>query len=104
MTAQEAHARAFVVNGEVYPHPERRPHPWRKQPYVKGRNLTVGRLVRNMRANGHSVESAAEDYDLPVEVIREALRYYKRHREEIEQDRAEERRLLVAAGIVRDDS
>lgn len=103
MTAQETHAGAFTEDGEVYPHLERRPHPWRKQPYVKGRNLTVGRLVRNMRANDHSVESAAEDYDLPVEQIREALRYYERHREVVEQDQAEERRLLVAAGIMRDD-
>src|SRR6266542_6847064 len=63
---------------------ERRPQNWRRQPYLKGRNLPVGTLIWKMRVAGHTPESAAEDYEIPVEYIREALAYYERHRDVIE--------------------
>src|SRR5947209_3572697 len=53
----------------------RRQHPWRKQLYVKGRNLTARQLVGGIRANGLDEEKAADNYDLPVEAVREALAY-----------------------------
>ena len=53
----------------------RRQHPWRKQLYVKGRNLTARQLVGSIKANGFDENKAAENYHLPVEAIREALDY-----------------------------
>ena len=53
-----------------------------------------------MRVAGHTPESAAEDYEIPVEYIREALAYYERHRDVIEQDQADQRTTLVAQGVI----
>ena len=37
----------------------RRQHPWRKQLYVKGRNMTARQLVGSMKANQFDEEAAA---------------------------------------------
>jgi uncharacterized protein (DUF433 family) len=79
---------------------ERRPQNWRRQPYLKGRNLPVGTLIWKMRVAGHTPESAAEDYEIPVDEIREALTYYEQHRDIFEQDRADEHAELVAQGVI----
>lgn len=101
--AVEMHSTT-TLEGETYQHLERRPHPWRKQLYVRGRNMTVAHLVLGMRANQQSPEEAAQDADLPLEVIEEALRYYRRHRDIIEHDQDEEKRLLIARGSLLDAS
>jgi uncharacterized protein (DUF433 family) len=84
---------------EEYQYLERRPHPWRKQLYLKGRNMTVGHLVYDMRTNHITPEEAVANYNLPLEQVQEALLYYQRHRDVIEADAAEERRRLEARGI-----
>ena len=71
----------------------------RQQPYLKGRNMTVGQLVYKMRANQLSAEQAAEDMDLPVEQVVEALAYYHTHRELIESEVEEEKRYLLSHGV-----
>ena len=43
----------------------RRLHPWRKQLYVKGRNLTARQLVGSIQANQMNDEQAAANYRLP---------------------------------------
>jgi uncharacterized protein (DUF433 family) len=104
MTA-ETRARTAPQDGrdaEMYQYLERRPHRWRKQLYLKGRNITVGQFVWNMQTNGHTPESTAANYELPLEQVREALRYYERHGDVIERDEQEERRRLIAAGIIVD--
>ena len=58
----------------------RRQHPWRKQLYVKGRNMTARQLVGSMNANQLD-EQAAADNRVPVEAVREALAYVERNRE-----------------------
>ena len=67
-----------------------RPHPWRRQLYLKGRNMTVGQLVATMGANDLSPEEAAEDMDLPLEQVREALTYYDLHRDLVDLELREE--------------
>lgn len=64
--------------------------------------MTVGHLVYGMRANKFTPEEAAENYDLPLEQIHEALLYYERHRDLIEQDVDNERRAAEAEGIIID--
>ena len=75
-----------------------RKHPWRKQLYIKGRNMTVRHLVGGVKANKFSDEQAAENYDLPVEAIREALAYFEANPEVIALDHATEMYLLSPEG------
>jgi uncharacterized protein (DUF433 family) len=75
-----------------------RNHPWRKQLYIKGRNMTVRQLVGNAKANKFSDEQAAQDLHLPVEAIREALAYFEANPEVIALDHATEMYLLSLEG------
>jgi uncharacterized protein (DUF433 family) len=72
-----------------------RRHPWRRQLYVKGRNMTVRQLVGTIKANQLTVAEAAEDLGLPVEAINEALAYAEKHKDLLESDAAYERHLLA---------
>jgi uncharacterized protein (DUF433 family) len=75
-----------------------RPHPWRRQLAIKGRNMTVGQLLSTIRANRLSPEQASEDLELPLEAIHEAMTYYTENRALIELEAAEERRRLSERG------
>ena len=72
----------------------RRQHPWRKQLYVKGRNMTARQLVGSMKANQLDEAAAAADNRLPVEAVREALVYVERNRELLETEAEIERLML----------
>ncbi len=76
-----------------------RPEKGRQQPYLKGRNMTVGQLIYKMRANQLTAEQAAEDMDLPVEQVMEARSYYHTHRELIESEMEEEKQYLLSRGV-----
>lgn len=75
-----------------------RPHPWRRQLCVKGRNMTAAQLVSSMKANGLSAAAAAEDFELPVEAMDEAVRYCDAERELLALEADEERRRLIERG------
>ncbi len=77
-----------------------RPHPWRRQLYLRGRNMTVGQLVATMRANALNAEEAAADLDLPLAQVREALAYYDVHRDLVDEELREEKRSLQAEGYI----
>ncbi|HTU16872.1 MAG TPA: hypothetical protein VMG10_02320 [Gemmataceae bacterium] len=79
----------------------RRQHPWRQQLYVKGRNMTARQLVGAMKANQLDEETAAADYCLPVEVVREALAYVESNRELLETEAEIERLMLTRGGSAR---
>jgi predicted ribosome quality control (RQC) complex YloA/Tae2 family protein len=72
---------------------------WRRQYYLKERNITVGQLVSTIRANNYSLETASENLELPVDVLKEALRYYEQNKELIQQEAAAERQALAAKGF-----
>jgi len=76
-----------------------RPEKERNQLYLKGRNMTVGQLVYKMRANQLSVEQAAEDMDLPVRQVMEAVAYCQIHRDLIESEMEEEKQYLLSQGV-----
>jgi len=88
-----------IRKSEHYRYLVAKPESWRKQLYLKGRNMTVGQLVYTMRANNLSAEEAALDIDLPVEQVREAQAYYETHRELIEAEADEEKRYLLSQGV-----
>lgn len=75
-----------------------RPHPWRRQLSIKGRNMTVGQLVSTVRANRYTPEQASEELELPLAAIHEALAYYAENRELIQMEASEERRRLSERG------
>jgi len=79
----------------------RRQHPWRKQLYVKGRNMTARQLVGSMKANQLDEEAAAADHRVPVEAVREALAYVETNRELLETEAEIERLMLKRGGIAR---
>ncbi|MBM4254995.1 MAG: DUF104 domain-containing protein [Deltaproteobacteria bacterium] len=83
---------------EGYTYLVARDHPRRRQLYVKERNLTVGQLVRSIRADHLLPADAAERYDLPLAAIEEALAYYQAHRELIEAEAEAEKRYLLEKG------
>src|SRR6266404_299275 len=66
-----------------------RPHRWRRQLSIKGRNMTVGQLVSTVRANRHTPEQASEELELPLAAIYEALEYYAEQRDLIEMEASE---------------
>ena len=76
-----------------------RPESGRQQPYLKGRNMTVGQLVYKMRANGMTAQQAAEDMDLPLAQVAEAVAYYETHSDLIEAEAEEEKHTLQEHGV-----
>jgi uncharacterized protein (DUF433 family) len=79
----------------------RRRHPWRKQLYVKGCNLTARQLVGGIKANQLDDETAAANYELPIEAIREALAYAEKNKELLETEAEIERLMLKRGGVAR---
>jgi hypothetical protein len=79
----------------------RRQHPWRKQLYVKGRNMTARQLVGSMKANQLDEAAVAADNRVPVEAVREALVYVERNRELLETEAEIERLMLKREGVAR---
>jgi uncharacterized protein (DUF433 family) len=75
-----------------------RPHPWRRQLAIKGRNMTVGQLLMMIRANRWTAEAASANCDLPLEAIQEALKYGEDERRLIEMEACEERRRVKQRG------
>lgn len=75
-----------------------RRHPWRRQLCIKGRNMTVAQLTGAMRANSLTAEQTADDYDLPLEAVQEAIHYAEQHAELLELEANEERRRLIENG------
>jgi uncharacterized protein (DUF433 family) len=78
----------------TYQYLEARPHHWRKQLCIKGRNMTVWHLVTWMWVNEMTPEEVAKDYGLPVEAALEAIDYYEKNKELIHAEAQEEKRLL----------
>jgi uncharacterized protein (DUF433 family) len=75
-----------------------RPHRWRRQLSINGRNMTVGQLVSTIRANRYTPEQAGDELELPPAAIQEALAYYAENRELIEMEACEERRRVSERG------
>lgn len=80
-----------------------RPHPWKKQLFLKGRNMTVGQLISTLKANNLTDEEAAEDLELPVEQVREARTYYQTHKTLVDMEAREEEARLASKGYQSSD-
>ncbi len=76
-----------------------RPHPWRRQLYIKGRKLLASTVWQDMMVNEMSPEQAAENWDLPLRAIYEVIRYCESHRELLKLEADEERYRLEEKGV-----
>ena len=75
----------------VYRYLMQQPDHWLRQAFFVGRpKLPVSRVIESMRANSQSLESAAQDWSLPVAALEEALDYYGRFHDVIEADTTDE--------------
>lgn len=78
-----------------------RRHPWRRQLYIAGRNMTARQLVGSMLANQMDAEQVAADFHLPVEAVREALAYVEANKELLATEAEIERLMLQRGGVAR---
>lgn len=67
-------------------HLEARPHPWRRQLYVKGRRLRAFSVWSDMIANQLTAEEIAQSRELSLEVVRECIRYCEENRSLLEDE------------------
>ncbi len=75
-----------------------RPHPWRRQLYIKGRKLRASTLCSGITVNEMTPEEAAKDWNLPLAAIYEAIQYCKNHEALLSLEAEEERRRIDARG------
>ena len=78
---------------------EKRPHPWRQQLYFKGKRLKAFDVWITMQVEQMTPSEAAEDWDLPLAAVQEAIEYCQNHQELLKQEAEEERRYLEERGI-----
>lgn len=76
-----------------------RPHLWRRQLYIKGRKLLASTVWGDMIANQMSPEEAAENWNLPLAAIHEAVCYCESHQELLKLEAQEERYRLEEQGV-----
>ncbi|MGD1854621.1 MAG: hypothetical protein ACFB2W_10245 [Leptolyngbyaceae cyanobacterium] len=76
-----------------------RPHPWRKQLYIKGRKLLASKIWQDLTVNHMTAEDAAENWDLPLSAINEAIQYSESHQDLIKLEADEERYRLEMKGV-----
>ena len=78
---------------------EPRPSSWRKQLFFKGKRLKAFDVWMTMQVEEMTPEETAEDWDLPLAAVEEAIEYCQTHQDLLKQEAEEERRHLEAAGI-----
>lgn len=77
---------------------ESRPHPWRKQLYVKGRRLKAFDVWMDMIVNDETELDASLNWDLPLAAIREIVDYCSTQVELLKQEADLERQSLESQG------
>ena len=80
-----------MSNPNGYQHLERRPGSNYKQLFVKGRKIRAEVLYRQtIGLEPRTPEQVAEDYDLPLEVVQDAIDYCINNPEVLQEDRDRE--------------
>jgi uncharacterized protein (DUF433 family) len=68
----------------------------RQRPHIRGRRIPVAIIVYQSRANGWTVTETAWNFSLSEAEVLAAMLYYEEHKTEIDQQEAEEARLIEA--------
>lgn len=71
-----------------------------RQLFIKGRRIRAWVLYCQHVAQDQTAEAIAEDYDLPVEAVREAIAYCKSDPPEVRGDIIRETELMRASGML----
>jgi hypothetical protein len=71
-----------------------RPHPWRRQLWVKGRKLLASAVWLDALTNGMGPREAAENWDLPQEACEEIFAYCEANKALTEAEANVERQIL----------
>ncbi|MBE9044584.1 hypothetical protein IQ255_09230 [Pleurocapsales cyanobacterium LEGE 10410] len=74
---------------------ESRPHPWRKQLYIKGKRIKASVIYSDIIVNNDTLSEASENWDLLLAAIEEIIEYCQSHQKLLEQEAAEERRIVL---------
>ena len=91
-----------------YKHLEHRPGNIARQPFIKGIKIRADTLYSDSIENidddgnvtpGRTPEEIAEDRNLPLEAVREAIDWCEKHLDVVLADRARENRLMDAQGM-----
>ena len=78
---------------------EKRPNSWRQQLYFKGKRLKAFDVWMDMMVNMETPEETAENWDLSLDAVMEAIEYCQTHQELLNQEAEEERLYLEERGI-----
>ena len=78
---------------------EQRFHPWRQQLFFKGKRLRPFTIWMTMQVEKMTPEETAEDWDLPLAAVQEAINYCEANRELLEQEAESERHYLEEQGV-----
>lgn len=83
-----------------YQHLETRPRSHYRQLWVKGRHIRAEVLYRlTVGLEPHTPEEVAQDYDLPIEAVKEAIDYAVRNQKLLDTERAREKARLEQLGL-----
>jgi uncharacterized protein (DUF433 family) len=83
-----------------YQYLESRPHSHYRQLWVKGRHIRAEVLYRcTVGVEPRTPEEVAQDYDLPVAAVHEAIDYAIRYQEVLEAERAREASRMQQLGL-----
>ncbi|MEO1634314.1 MAG: hypothetical protein AAFS04_04425 [Cyanobacteria bacterium J06631_9] len=75
------------------------PHTWRQQLYMKGRKLPASIVWSDMLTNKMTMEETADNWDLTLAEVKEAVCYCESHRELIAQEAKIDREALTTETI-----
>lgn len=76
-----------------------RPHPWRRQLWIKGRKLLASTVWLDALTNGMGIDETARNWQLPIDAVLEIFAYCESHKALIETESNVERRRLAERGI-----
>jgi len=76
-----------------------RPHPWKRQLWIKGRKLLASAVWLDALTNGLSVAEAAANWDLPLAATEEVFTYCEANQSLIQAEADEERQRVFLQGI-----
>jgi uncharacterized protein (DUF433 family) len=101
LESRVAHLERLLMEATELPvapwrHLVSRPRSWRKQLFVRGRNLTVRHVMGALRSEARTPEETAADLDIPVEAVHEAIAYYDQNRDMVDAEAVQERANLTA--------
>ncbi|MEO0770724.1 MAG: hypothetical protein AAFY72_15080, partial [Cyanobacteria bacterium J06649_4] len=98
---QEAIAQSLKSNPEekIWQYLEPRAESWRDQLYLKGKKLRASNVYFSMLTEKMTPEETADDWDLPIEAVLEAIEYCETHTELIDAEAEWERKALDQSGI-----